>query len=430
MHGMTSGAGVDWNDTLLQPTSSQKCTGAFATIIAGEEYASLALCLHRQLRLYASKCTLLVVYSDVDADRAISRGTLQRISEEIGHENLIALSSLVHRAQRHPAIAWPIPGTAIEVHRDSDNVTGLLKWTNAAQWGAGRLVYGVHKYWLWALDPERYPRVAYLDVDVLVMRNLDRLLHAEFSHDIAAVTSAPICQLKSFNSGLLVLKPNLRTLVRLLLGHRFVNFPWKGRVPEFDDARLSLSGPLTLKKQQRVVGAPTLVIGWAEHCLPPGCNTASCAPADTLANAKLAAVLRPNQTGFLSKCRTLHGGKYKRGALVQKSCERHAFDQSVLNWHFAGRWFNLPKLYNVQSQLWELMATKGKIEEHSIAMIHFAGDLKPWGDARSLSLYGSGRLKLPQSSKVWTPQFRILAERWRAACPAEVIAAASRGSHV
>ena len=93
-----------------------------------------------------------------------------------------------------------------------------------------------NKYWLWALDPARcararglrrrrtqctpastyialdwpthcacctlcvlhflcvlrcrYPRVAYLDLDVLLLRNVDALLHLDFPQPLAAVTSA------------------------------------------------------------------------------------------------------------------------------------------------------------------------------------------------------------------------------------------------
>lgn len=416
-----------------------KCPGSFATIIAGEEYAALALCLHRQLRRQGSSCPLVVVYSDVDSGHRVSQRTLDRLAETVGPSNLIPLTKLVLRAQSHPSIAWPI-GEQSEAGTSGEQ-PGLRKWTNAAQWGAGRLAYGVHKYWLWALDAERFPRVAYLDVDVLVLRNLDTLLFQEFSHGLAAVTSAPFCQARLFNSGVLVLKPSLATLVRLLLGHRFVNYPWKGRVPTYDDARLGRDGPLTMQwpkslardKHLGGVSPPTasprrpLDIGWAEHCLPAGCSSFDCAPAATRSNAKLTATLGPNHTGFLSKCRVFHGGKYKLSRdHVKKACERHAWDQSVLNWFFAYRWHGLSKGYNVQSQTWELMHRRDQLGKHNISLIHFAGEPKPWGDADHLAQYGSHRRSAPPA-KGWSQSFHRLAEKWRAACPAEVIGGGGLG---
>ena len=370
-----------------------------------------------------------MVYSDVDEMRNISTATLKHMAESVGPTNLIPLTALIRRAQTHPSIAWPMDAASFP-RPALDDASVVRKWTNAAQWGAGRLAYGVHKYWLWALESERFPRVVYLDADVLIARNIDSLLHIKFEEQLAAVSSAPLCSKgNGFNSGVLVLKPSLLSLVRLLLGHRLVNFPWKGRVPIFDDVRLSRSGPLMLQRNhsrrrtvsgnfgvQTAVNQETvLVANWAERCLPSGCNSVKCAPAETLAIPKLAAALGPNKTGFLSKCRVFHGGKYKTGALIQKSCERHAWDQSVLNWLFSSKWFSLPKEYNVQAQ------DAVSQERGTISVIHFAGEPKPWGDLKDLALYGSGQLAMPLSSKSWSPRFRRLAERWRAACPAKVV---------
>ena len=411
------------------PTSHDpNCPGAFATIIAGEEYAALALCLHHQLRLHGSVCPLLVVYSDVDGDRSISDATHARLATAVGASNVIPLTKLILRAQGSPSITWPAgssastssPATQVPTSRarsEQTNASNLSTWTNAGRWGGGRLAFGVHKYWLWALDRARYPKIVYLDVDVIVQQNLDALVHVKFSEGIGAVTSAPLCQHKSINSGVLVLKPSLSTLVTLLLGHRFANHPWKGRVPNFDSARLGRDGPLAMSYDT----SKKLVLGWPEYCLPAGCSSFECAPSITRSNVKLVAKLGPNRTKFLSRCRVFYEGRYKAGhSQIHKSCERHAWDQSVLNWHFSGNWFALAKGYNVQSQLWELTTRRGQTELPNTSVIHFAGEPKPWGDAQQLAQYGARHREFA-SSYGWSREFAQLARRWRTVCPADVV---------
>ena len=69
---------------------------------------------------------------------------------------------------------------------------------------------------VWALPPERFPRVALLDADMVVLENIDAIFEAPLSEarPLAAVPNLP-CSSKTFNSGLLVLRPNRSTYAAL-----------------------------------------------------------------------------------------------------------------------------------------------------------------------------------------------------------------------
>jgi len=106
------------------------------------------------------------------------------------------------------------------------------------------------KVWLWALPSERFPRVCYLDVDVLLRANIDvllapSLLSAPLPHqvkvpdEIPSPSSMPLahgdaggahfeiaavpavgCSVNVFNGGVLVFRPSLATLEALLIRER------------------------------------------------------------------------------------------------------------------------------------------------------------------------------------------------------------------
>ena len=209
-HGHTCPRGVRW-----------------VTQVAGDRHGLLALCLNRQLRRHASACPLLVVHDDLTRGSMLANSTITMLVHEV---ELMPLSALVERAFLHLKSSLT---TAHESLADGRVLASFFASALTRVPPPGESASGGHlgsaaiKYWLWALEPRRFDRVAYLDVDILLLQNIDELLHTDFEEPLAAVTSGPLCQYRSFNSGIMVLKPSLDTLAWLLLGHRFANPPWK-----------------------------------------------------------------------------------------------------------------------------------------------------------------------------------------------------------
>ena len=152
----------------------------------------------------------------------------------------------------------------------------------------------------------------------------------------------------------------------------------QGRVPSFDEVILDPRGPVTFVKDigpqhghpRTAVGKPSrrASLSWAEKCAPAVCPTGS------------ACTKSPARVG-LSTCRRAQNGTWNGHMQIRKSCEPHAMDQSVLNWHFAGRWHRLPKSFNVQSKLYATLVHRNLIAPAGpahVALVHFVGDVKPW----------------------------------------------------
>ena len=190
---------------------------------------------------------------------------------------------------------------------------------------------------------------------------------------------------------MLVLRPSLSTLAWLLLGERFANWPWKGRVPRFQEARLSPTGPVAVvttrargasttgrskgkpsaphfrggasvggasTSRQPAVLAPEPLnrsLSWVEHCAPAHCErygplrtclTGGGGGGGATGNATgtLPASARngsgsgggggdPTSEGAgLEVCKKRHGGTYSWSKRLKKICEPSPRDQSVLNW--------------------------------------------------------------------------------------------------
>ena len=288
---------------------------------------------------------------------------------------------------------WYLPRTA-------RRAAGSAVATDAGSSKGGGFSASANKYWLWALDPAQFPLVAYVDLDVLILSNLDALLHIELDEKtpIAAVTAAPICQSRSFNGGLLVFRPSLRTATTLLLAGRLLQWPHKGDLPDFDHVRLTPGGePLMVVNNSRK-GAGRygryhdgeLSLAAVELCEPLNCQSSRCLRAQQL---------YPNVSVRAARalCRQQY---YKRGLArsnsfqrtaqpgtgapltksMMKSCEPGLHDQSVLNWVFQGAWRRLPRAYNIQPPLWDALDCSGTLANGSmqVGALHYAGVAKPW----------------------------------------------------
>ena len=71
------------------------------------------------------------------------------------------------------------------------------------------------------------------------------------------------------------------------------------------------------------------------------------------------------------------GGPLNRWVI--KSCEPGLHDQSAMNWLFEGAWHRLPRGYNVQPTLWDMLQCSGmRNGTAEVGVLHYAGPAKPW----------------------------------------------------
>ena len=336
--------------------------GAFwVTQVSGEVHARQALCLAGQLTRQRSICPLIVVHDDINAAQRLSNSTLNAFTARVSH--VVPISSLVERAFADVGLPSP-PFTA-----------GMRSNGSRSNYQS-RLSFAASKYWLWAFDEAQFSRLGYLDVDLLLMENIDELLLSNFTEPLAAASNGPLCQFRSFNSGVMVLKPSLQTLLWLLVGDRFSRYPWFGRMPAFDEARLGPMGPVTYAHRKTHVGN-VLVPGWAERCAPPGCTDARCMYGTSDDREE-------NHFGLEQCRRRVPGDLFVGHRRIQKSCEQKVYDQSVLNWHFADRWYALPRAFNVQPPLYLALSRDfPELVTPSTGMalpkiLHYVGIHKPW----------------------------------------------------
>lgn len=290
------------------------CTNAtYVTLLSGERYTHAAACLPRQLQLVHSRCPLLLVYDDTDVSLPLAL-----LEEAYGADNMLAVSQLKARYTRLEA-------------RNGDHASAAGRRLFATQAD----VANTHlKLWLWALPVQR---AVFVDVDILILRNIDSLLEGrgpammeDGSPGLSAVTCKTRFGSRYFNSGLLVFTPSLRTLRVLLELARFASPPWFGHVPHEGER-------------------------WPDIC----------APVD---EPNAAERMYPNSTNAMRECRSRHGpGAQPR--MMPKACEQKHTDQSVLNVAFKTH-TSLPGSFNDN--------TGFRVEDAHV--IHFVGDPKPWAE--------------------------------------------------
>lgn len=242
----TCGAGLAtcvWNESMpaaykdawqLLPPSSDCRGGAFATLVVNERYVDPAICLRDQLRRVGSVCPMLAIWDDrADAATGLSGPSYQRLARAYGEPSLLPLTQLLKRSERDAPtnISHYVLGSGLPTPGELDQLwgTSARDIARVLHRGAGRRLYETgpsgasnqaewnalfQKLFVWAIDPVRHPRIALLDVDLLLRHNLDPLLAHEFNGPIAGVPCTD--DLRYFNTGVLVLQPSLRTLHQLL----------------------------------------------------------------------------------------------------------------------------------------------------------------------------------------------------------------------
>lgn len=170
---------------------SEQCEGAFVAVLAKERFVHAALCWHNQLRRVGTTCRILLILDDRPRAPALSNGSWSKLVQTFGNGSLVRVSSLAASTsfgERHGR-------RLLDRGREAKTASAL-------------------KYWAWALS---VPRVCYMDLDVLIKRNVDDLLQWPLPRN--ASLAAVRCPGRSFffNAGVMLLRPSHDFLRRLLL---------------------------------------------------------------------------------------------------------------------------------------------------------------------------------------------------------------------
>ena len=330
----------------LKPHAACGNATTFVTFITGARYATAASCLPQMLRNVGSRCPLLLIYNDADTELPLSR-----LKQAYGKGQMVPLSHL-------------------KAH--------YYEWSRSLRQAqapaSGRRLFSTHaemlnthlKLWVWAL-PTEY-RVVYLDIDIIILRNIDALLNVvpptlpDGYPGLGAVTCKSKYGERFFNSGIMVLTPSLRTLQRLMHFARFASAPWNGVIPYYRDQ-------------------------WPDIC----------APRDDPFAAKR---LFPNTTQYLAACRKQYGPGGTPHRMI-KACESKLGDQSILNAIFKSHAI-LPRGFNIVNM------HLGDLDANSSKIFHFVGEPKPW----SPDAFQKGR------NRNKDPARRNMAVRWQTTCAA------------
>lgn len=357
---------------MQRPTANATCraNATFATLINSDSYVGAALCLLQQFRRVHSVCPLILLYDDRSG--RLSAESIVQLRRAF--ERMVPISELATVVQRL--------GSERVRTRDSSHNDARRRSTQAAP--VGRRLYTsvtqTHaKVYVWALP---WDRVAYLDLDTLLLANIDDVLSLELQLTARQPLAATPCTSNGesyFVAGFLLFKPSASKVPSLLSLTRFSQSPWNGRVP------VSL---------RRAAIDPTY---WTNICHPsdhcPLSTDGSCSPA---------ARMFPNASDPLYKCMLAHHGHFSH-MVISKACATKLGDQSIHNFLFRRRWHALPGSLglNVDARRWRgaprSVAQGKRGETRSGAtpaagipprarMIHFFGEPKPWDPRARASL--------------------------------------------
>lgn len=185
--------------SLLNASQPGACTpgAAFVTLVANETYVEGALCLLRSLERVHSACPLeLVVADPLPAD------AMSALASAFNASRIRPLSELRRRLDRYKQKH----GSA---GRRLALAPGALRSTRQLQRAGGWARRTHQKLLLFAL--RGYRKAAFLDIDMLVLRNIDALLEQPAFSAVAALPYST----HSFNSGVFVFEPSLPTAATL-----------------------------------------------------------------------------------------------------------------------------------------------------------------------------------------------------------------------
>ena len=192
---------------------------AFATFLSGGGYLPGALCLLSSLRAAGNLCSLVIVLDDRGTETTLSAADAHVLRDKADAENGVVVR-LTQLMSTLPRLSEHVRYGIREWRNHSAGQSGEESTVPLLAAGAGRRLYetggngtglfATHaKVWFWSLP---YSRILVLDLDMVVRARIDGLLRYAFRQEIAAVGcgfwGASDGELGSFNSGLMLIKPN------------------------------------------------------------------------------------------------------------------------------------------------------------------------------------------------------------------------------
>jgi hypothetical protein len=346
------------------------CNGTFITLAAGDQAIPAALCLKHQMRRVNSSCPLHIVVEDRPG-REMSANGLARLQHVYGKARVVSMSTLVNNARTQ----------------------GLGRRLIKDQFGAAA---STSKFWLWAWPAEE--KLAYLDTDVLLLRNVDEMLDVNLTakRPFAAVPSCKSANIGWFNGGVLVFMPSLQTLHVLQALDRWTHYPWKGYIGKGD---------------------------WVDMCAPfDGCTKPGCLAARSILGGRF--VNNPERLDPFKACRQHFNGSFDPHGRIQLACEPRYTDQTILNRAFP-RYVRMSKDFNMVRQaryddacvLPMNTSTRratcryGFRRADGVAILHALGEPKPW--AVRLSPERMAELKRADDDNTGVPKAQNTIQRER-----------------
>lgn len=349
------------HELLLLPPPAAAChpQAAFVSVLSDEAYVRGAICLRRSMRLARSRCPFLLLIDDLPRAKPLSPSALASLTEAYGSGFILYLSELHQRTLNFTQS----PG--VESQRLGAQAGSATQSEGALEQGTGRALRSIRQstarasggfissrnasliavssdaqrrvrsstsilsrlprseFWgskthqkvlVWAIPHWR--RAVFLDLDLLVMRNIDAITfeapHQQGDAIFSAVAALPYST-KFFNSGVFLFEPSLTTAAKL-----------------YD---LSIRATFSDRTRYRKIAAQ---------------STSS-----------------EDKVSLVSTIR------------VQPAAEKyHLTDQSIMNHYFRGKWRKLPYGYNVGIKTRSV--NRGLWNKIDIAVIHFVGSPKPW----------------------------------------------------
>lgn len=347
------------------------CGGsAFVTMLSGDKYVSGALCLQKQLQRVGSACPLVLVLDDRPGF-ALSEATQEQLQQSFGGDAMLPLSYLTKRV-------------AAALENRSDTTPAFRDWVGAGGSSAylSTSTMLMLKLYLWALPRERFERVAILDLDLLILQNVDHLLNRTlYDGPLLAVGCGKRRGPKHefFNSGVMVVEPNLEFAIWALSLSRFVDYPWRGYIGIGDKL---------------------------DRCAAPGCSPTLNASTEggTQTSLRFLCAYTMRTLANLSSVSPfracLNGVHIGLRPAMSKACEPGRTDQSVINRAALGRWKELSGRLNVPWHMTQGAPTPGRWGEYDI--IHFVSHPKPWADVSSFRLKANQVAAVSSLSRIWT----------------------------
>ena len=206
------------NSTMPHGTCASN--SAFVTLIANESYVSGALCLKRSLMRVRSACPIVLVVAD-----PLPADAMAQLESEYDSSNIRRLSAL--RLSLDTYEQWVAHGPQDKLGVSAGRRLQHLQPAGSAKGKGGgelRNTRQLHRAGGWAKRTHQklllfalggYRRMAFLDIDMLVTRNIDALLDSQLiPASFAAVAALPYST-SSFNSGVFVFEPSLATAAAL-----------------------------------------------------------------------------------------------------------------------------------------------------------------------------------------------------------------------